>query len=72
MGDRIAFEDWAGIIGIVGFFLTFLGFIYLVVNALRMNQAKRERLAALPLDEARSTEPIKNTPESVNEPSKVD
>lgn len=51
MFKRVEFVEWAGLIGLIGFLLTFAGFCYLVNNALRMSKAKRDHLSQLPLED---------------------
>jgi hypothetical protein len=60
MFKRIAYEDWALLVGVVSFVL--VSFIFLVgtIRALRIPKAKREHLASLPLDD---------TPPTTTEPS---
>ena len=51
MFQRIATENWAETLPIVAFFVSFTVFATVTIVALRMNRQRRERMAALPLED---------------------
>lgn len=56
MFKRIIYEDWTTIVPIISFCLTFGVFAATAVRAALLPKEKRERLAAMPLDDP-STRP---------------
>ena len=51
MFQRITLEDWASIAPILSFILMFVVFVATTARALCMDRTRRDRLAALPLDD---------------------
>lgn len=51
MFHRITYEDWASIVPIVAFVVTFAVFLTATIRALRIKPEERDRLASLPVDE---------------------
>ena len=54
MFKRIFHEDWAGVVPIIAFVLTFTFFVVMIVRAVGMKKAKRDHLASLPLDDEKN------------------
>ena len=50
MFKRVIYDDWATIVPIISFVLTFAVFAVATVRALRTPKPEREELARLPLD----------------------
>lgn len=51
MFKRILYEDWASIVPIIAFAVTFLVFLVATIRALRIRPEERSRLAALPVED---------------------
>jgi heme/copper-type cytochrome/quinol oxidase subunit 2 len=52
MFKRVFTEEWAYYMPFIAFFIFFVVFLLITVCALRLSKSKRERLAALPLDDS--------------------
>ena len=52
MFKRVILEDWAAIVPMIAFGVLFTVFVAATVRALLIRPKDRERMAALPLDEA--------------------
>jgi hypothetical protein len=61
MFKRVLSEDWTVCLPFIAFFLFFAVFALIAFCALRLGKAKRERLAALPLDDCQSNQPFPET-----------
>jgi phosphate/sulfate permease len=51
MYKRIFHEEWAVIVPIIAFLITFTFFVAMMVKAARMKKSQRDQLAALPLED---------------------
>ena len=51
MYKRILHEDWATVVPVIAFVITFTFFVTMMVRAARMKKAKRDHMASLPLDD---------------------
>ena len=52
MFKRILVEDWVHIVPVISFFIFATVFIFVTIRAIKIRKTERERLAALPLDDA--------------------
>ena len=54
MFKRVLHEDWATIIPIIAFIVTFTVFLITTIRAIRLKPSEREHLATLPLDDEKN------------------
>jgi hypothetical protein len=50
MFKRVIYEDWATIVPLISFTLTFAVFAFSTIRALCISKSKREKLAQIPLE----------------------
>ncbi|MDB2673387.1 hypothetical protein N9Y81_00385 [Akkermansiaceae bacterium] len=61
MYKRIFHEEWAAIVPIIAFLITFTFFIVMMVKAARMKKSRQDELASLPLEDDQVSTPT-NSP----------
>ena len=50
MFKRILHEDWTTVVPIIGFGITFVFFLFVIIRAFRMSRESRNHLSSLPLE----------------------
>lgn len=68
MFKRVAFEDWALLVGIVSFVMVSFVFVVGTIRALRIPKATRDHLASLPLEDDSSSIPTQPATPTTKQP----